>query len=112
MSTTQKACILLPLYGVPAEGGVRSVNLFSFTATAGSLYWLFLIALVASGAAQLCLLHAGRPVWTERAGMASLLVSAAAILFFAAVKEPYATALLFLLFAGKLFLRLKQEKLL
>lgn len=103
------ACILLPLYGIPVDGGVRSVNLFSFTAASafvGFLYWLLLIALAAAGAVELCLARHGRAVCQP----VSLALSAAAILFFAAVKEPYAAPLLFLLFLGKLFLHVKQSQ--
>lgn len=103
------ACILLPLYGVPVDGGVRSVNLFSFTAASTvicALYWLLPSALVAVGAAELWLVRHGRAVCQPF----SLVLSAAAILFFAAVKEPYAAPLLFLLFLGKLFLLAKQNQ--
>lgn len=103
------ACILLPLYGIPADGGVRSVNLFSFTAASTvicALYWLLLIALAAVGVVELCLARHGRTVCQPF----SLVLSAAAILFFAAVKEPYAAPLLFLLFLGKLFLLAKQNQ--
>ena len=103
------ACVFLPLYGVPADGSVRSVNLFSFTAASAvvcALYWLMLVALVAFGVAELFLARrgrAGRPTL-------SLVLSAAAILLFAAAREPYAAPLLFLLFLGKLLLLAKQNK--
>ena len=103
------ACILLPLYGVPAEGGIRSVSLFSFTAVSGGLiavYWTLLIALIASGVVKLWLTRCGR----TGCEIPSLALSAAAILFFAIFREPYAAPLLFLLFLGKLLLFLKPKQ--
>ena len=103
------SCILLPLYGVPADGGIRSVNLFAFTTVSGRLiavYWALLIALVAAGFAKLWLTRCGR----TGGEIPSLALSAAAILFLAVFREPYAAPLLFLLFLGKLFLFVKQKQ--
>ncbi len=102
------ACILLPLYGVPVDGGFRSVTLFSFTAASPlihSMYWLALIGLMITGAAEMWLVRRGR----AGCRMLSLALSAAAILLFTSAKEPYAAAVLFLLFLGKLFVMTRQN---
>lgn len=102
------ACILLPLYGVPAEGGFRSVTLFSFTAASmliRCLYWLALTGLILTGVAEMWLVRRGR----SGCRTLSLVLSAAAILLFTSAKEPYAAVVLFLLFLGKLFVMARQN---
>lgn len=102
------ACILLPLYGVPAEGGFRSVTLFSLTAASmliRCLYWLALTGLILTGVAEMWMFRRGR----SGCQTLSLVLSAAAILLFTSAKEPYAAAVLFLLFLGKLFVMARQN---
>ncbi|MBQ2120213.1 MAG: helix-turn-helix transcriptional regulator [Peptococcaceae bacterium] len=102
-------CIILPLYGNPADGTIQSVNLFSFNAVTTIVrifYWIVFLALIAMGTAEL-LLSRGEN-WKMPLQKVSLLLSVLAILFFAAVKEPYVIALLFLFFLIKLFLIMKQ----
>lgn len=102
-------CIILPLYGNPADGVIQSVNLFSFNAVTTIVrifYWTVFLALIAMGTAEL-LLSRGEN-WKMPLQKVSLLLSVLAILFFAAVKEPYVIALLFLFFLIKLFLIMKQ----
>ena len=102
------ACILLPLYGVPAEGGFRSVTLFSFTASSPlihSMYWLALLGLILTGVAEMWLVRRGR----SGCRTLSLVLSAAAILLFTSAKEPYAAVVLFLLFLGKLYVMARQN---
>lgn len=103
------ACIFLPLYGVPVDGGFRSVTLLSFTAASAairSMYWLMLIALVVTGAAELLLVRRGR----TGCPMPSLVLSAAAVLLFASTREPYAASVLFLLFLGKGLVMMQQNQ--
>lgn len=102
------AFILLPLYGNPVNGHVRAVNLPAFTAASAPIraaYWLLFAMLIALGAAGLLLARPGR----QQARLAlcarlSLALHAAAILLFAAAREPYVVALLFLSFLAKLLL--------
>lgn len=105
-------CIILPLYGNPANGTVQSVNLFSFntvTTIVRMFYWIVFLALIAVGIAELSLNRFEKENWQMPLQKISLLLSIIAILFFAAVKEPYVIALLFLFFLIKLFLIMKQN---
>ncbi len=105
-------CIILPLYGNPADGAIQSVNLFSFNAVTTAVrifYWMMFLALIAMGAAELLLSRGEKESWKISLQKLSLLLSILAILFFAAVKEPYVIALLFLFFLIKLLLIMKQN---
>lgn len=105
-------CIILPLYGNPADGAIQSVNLFSFNAVTTAVrifYWMMFLALIAMGAAELLLSRGEKESWKIPLQKLSLLLSILSILFFAAVKEPYVIALLFLFFLIKLFLIMKQN---
>lgn len=104
-------CIILPLYGNPADGTIQSVNLFSFNAVTTIVrifYWTVFLALIAMGTAELLLSRGEKENGKMPIQKLSLLLSILAILFFAAVKEPYVIALLFLFFLIKLFLIMKQ----
>ena len=104
-------CVILPLYGNPADGVIQSVNLFSFNAVTTVVrifYWTVFLALIAMGAAELSLTRGEKENGKMPIQKLSLLLSILAILFFAAVKEPYVIALLFLFFLIKLFLIMKQ----
>lgn len=105
--------VFLPLYGNPADGGVHAVSLFAFTAAAvwiRAVYWALLLALTAAGTLELLLVRLGKAESLPVLPNISLALGGAAVLFFAVVKEPYGTALLFLLFLGKLFLVVKRGK--
>ena len=105
-------CIILPLYGNPADGVIQSVNLFSFNAVTTIVrifYWTVFLALIAMGAAELSLSRGEKESWKIPLQKLSLLLSIIAIMFFAAVKEPYVIALLFLFFLIKLYLIMKQN---
>lgn len=107
------ALILLPLYGNPDGSLIRSVNLLSFTAASPltrTFYWILLCALISAGLAQIFLVRSGKDAPAVLARKISLFLSTVSILFFAAAKEPYALSILFLLFLGKLFLYIRQEK--
>lgn len=107
------AFIFLPLYGNPVGGYIYSVNLFSFTATTWinlAIYWIAFIALIGIGIAKLLFIHFEKESWDNITTKVSTALSIVAILFFAATKEPYVIALLFLLFLMKIFLLMKQEK--
>ena len=105
-------CVILPLYGNPADGVIQSVNLFSFNAVTTVVrifYWMMFLALIAMGAAELLLSRGEKESWKMPLQKVSLLLSILAILFFAAVKEPYVITLLFLFFLIKLYLIMKQN---
>ena len=105
-------CGILPLYGNPADGVIQSVNLFSFNAVTTVVrifYWTVFLALIAMGAAELLLSRGEKESWKMPLQKVSLLLSILAILFFAAVKEPYVITLLFLFFLIKLYLIMKQN---
>ena len=105
-------CVILPLYGNPADGVIQSVNLFSFNAVTTVVrifYWTVFLALIALGAAELLLSRGEKESWKMPLQKVSLLLSILAILFFAAVKEPYVITLLFLFFLIKLYLIMKQN---
>lgn len=107
------AFILLPLYGNPVGGYIYSVNLLSFTATTSinlAIYWIVFVALIGIGMAKLLFIHFEKESWGNKATKVSIALSIVAILFFAAAKEPYVIALLFLLFVMKIFLLMKQGK--
>ena len=104
----------LPLYGNPVNDGIRSVNLFSFTAASPiirALYWAVFIVLIATGILELFLMRSDCEKWNLLARKFSLALSAVSVLLFAAVKEPYVTALMFLSFSVKLYLLVQQGKL-
>ena len=105
-------CVILPLYGNPADGVIQSVNLFSFNAVTTVVrifYWTVFLALIAMGAAELLLSRGEKESWKMPLQKVSLLLSILAILFFAAVKEPYVITLLFLFFLIKLYLIMKHN---
>lgn len=107
------AFIFLPLYGNPIGGYIYSVNLLSFLATTPinlTIYWIVFIAMIGIGIAKLLFIHFDMESWSNIATKASITLSIVAILFFAAAKEPYAIALLFLIFVMKIFLLMKQSR--
>ena len=106
------ALIFLPLYPNPVGDYIYSVSLPAFTATTPAnlaVYWVMILLLIGMGALGLAFLRPGK----ERAGAVlqtvSLLLGLVAGCFFAAAREPYAGALLFLLFAAKLLFWAKQK---
>ncbi|WMJ77120.1 MULTISPECIES: helix-turn-helix domain-containing protein [unclassified Sedimentibacter] len=107
------AFIILPLYGNPVGGYIYSVNLLSFTATTPMnlvIYWIVFVALMGIGIAKLLFIRFEKKSCGNISTKVSIVLSFVAILFFAAAKEPYVIALLFLLFVIKMFLLMKQGK--
>lgn len=103
--------ILLPLYGIAVDGHIHSVSLYSFTAASGMIraaYWMVFAAMIVMGIVELAFVRFGKEVWSALCGKVSVALSAAGILFFAAVKEPYVIALLFMFFMAKVFLLIRQ----
>ncbi|EGP4922530.1 helix-turn-helix transcriptional regulator [Enterococcus faecium] len=106
------AFIFLPLYGNSVGGYVYAVNLLSFTATTPfnlAVYWSAFAALVVIGIAKIILTHLDKETWGGIATKCSLGLTALAICFLAAAREPYITALMFLLFVAKIVVWIKQN---
>jgi transcriptional regulator with XRE-family HTH domain len=105
--------ILLPLYPNPVGDYIYSVNLLSFTATTRinlAVYWIVFNAMIGLGIAKLIFTHFDKALWCDITTKSSIVLSVVAVCIFAAVREPYATSLLFLLFVMKIFLLMKQSK--
>lgn len=107
------AFILLPLYGNPVDGYFYSVNLLSFTNTTTfnlTVYWIIFTTLIVLGIAKIAATHFDKETWGEIATKCSLLLTFVAVSFFAVAREPYITAFMFLLFAAKIFVWIKQSQ--
>ena len=105
--------ILLPLYPEPSAGHVYAVSLFAYTQANTLnrlLHWILSLGLVGLGGAKLLLtqLRIDRP--QRGITLASMALHIAAVLFLAMVREPYATAMAFLLLVikGALLLKIAQ----
>lgn len=107
------AFILLPLYGNPVDGYVYSVNLLSFTDTTPfnlAVYWILFAALIIIGVAKIISTYLDKEILGGIATKCSLAITALAVCFFAAAREPYITAFMFLLFVAKIFVWIKQNQ--
>lgn len=105
--------ILLPLYGNLVDGYIYSVNLLSFTDTTPiylAIYWIVFIVLIALGIAKLMCVCFEKESWSNIITKCSLVLSTLVICFFAAARQPYVTALMFLLFVAKIFVWIKQTQ--
>ncbi|ROY26160.1 XRE family transcriptional regulator, partial [Enterococcus faecium] len=103
--------IFLPLYGNSVGGYVYAVNLLSFTATTPfnlAVYWSAFAALIIIGIGKIISTHLDKEKWGGIATKCSLTITALAVCFFAAAREPYITVLVFLLLIGKIFVWIKQ----
>ena len=97
--------ILLPLYG-------RS-TLFPYTTLFRSdlaIYWIVFIVLIALGIAKLMCVCFEKESWSNIITKCSLVLSTLFICFLAAARQPYVTALMFLLFVAKIFVWIKQTQ--
>lgn len=107
------AFILLPLYGNLVDGYFYSVNLLSFTNTTTfnlTVYWIVFTTLIVLGIAKIVATHFDKETWGDIATKCSLVLTFVAICFFAVAREPYITAFMFLLFAAKIFVWIKQSQ--
>ena len=105
--------LFLPLFGQRDGDGVRGVSLLAHAGLSGYLRLLYagtLAAISMLGAAELLLGRKGRGKALGACRVCSIALCAAAILLFAASRQPYVTALLFLLFLAKTALFLKGER--
>lgn len=104
------AFLFLPLFGQREGEGIRAVTLWRYTDVSAGLriaYFAVLLLLPLWGAGQFLLRKREKAPWIGK--LLSLALSAGAILLFAISRQPYVTALLFLLFLLKIVL-LIQEK--
>ena len=105
------ACILLPLYANPVDGYIYSVNLLVFTAATPiniAIYWGIFATLIVVGIAKILFTYLDKEIWGDITTKSSLIINVLAVCFFAAAREPYVTALVFLLFVAKIFVWIKQ----
>ena len=102
--------LVLPLFGQRDGDGVRGVSLLIHTGIPGYLRLLYaaaLAAIPALGVTGLTLAGKGQGRGVRACSMA---LGAAAILLFALSRQPYVTALLFLLFLAKAALLLRESR--
>ena len=92
--------ILLPLYG----------NFTDTTPIYLAIYWIVFIVLIALGIAKLMCVCFEKESWSNIITKCSLVLSTLFICFFAAARQPYVTALMFLLFVAKIFVWIKQTQ--
>lgn len=71
---------------------------------------LFFIVLIALGIAKLMCVCFEKESWSNIITKCSLVLSTLVICFFAAARQPYVTALMFLLFVAKIFVWIKQTQ--
>lgn len=105
--------LFLPLYANAKGDYFYSVNLFGFKDTTIYnlvTYWSIFITLILCGFMELLLLHFEKETFRNIVVKISIGVDIFGICFFAAAREPYANAFLFLLFLIKIVLLLKQTK--
>lgn len=104
------AFLFLPLFGQREGEGIRAVTLWRYTDVSAGLriaYFAVLLLLPLWGVGQFLLRKREKAPWIGK--LLSLALSAGAILLFAISRQPYVTALLFLLFLLEIVL-LIQEK--
>lgn len=113
LDLTVLAFIFLPLYGKSDGTYIHAVNLFSFTDTTPinlTIYWAVFIIIIVLGIAQFILSYIEKEQWQKLSAKYSFIIEAFSICFFAAAKEPYVTALLFILFLIKVPLLIKSSQ--
>lgn len=107
------AFIVLPIYGKPDGNYVYSVNLLANTYTPNInvvIHWAIFLSIIGLGIVRLAFIYFDKKSWYDIASKVSIVIGVAALCLFAAAREPYATILLFLLFAVKIFLLLQQSR--
>lgn len=108
------AFILLPLYGRLENGYIYSVNLLSYTDTKEIYmvinYWIVFVTMIGLGIAKIVFTYLDKEKWGDIVVKCSGVLNGLAVCFFAAAREPYATALIFLYFVIKMFIWIKQSE--
>lgn len=103
--------IFFPLYRKTQGNFIYSVNLLSFTEITSFtlfIYWTIFILLICLGITKLIFMQLHKDIWCSYITKGSIGLGALAICLFAVAREPYVTPLLFLLFATKVVLLIKE----
>ena len=106
------AFFFLPLFGLDAEGIIRSVSLLSLTGVSAYLkmaYWGILICLSLWGILTLALQNCGRKLWTKNKYRLSCILSGIGLLLFVLSRQPYAATLLLIYLTVKAILLMKKR---
>ena len=112
-STTLLMLIVLPLYSKTAAEAVHSVDLLRYTETTvlnRMVYWGLFVFLMLLGTVKMILTVYKAEKVQKSVTVISMVVSAAAVLFLALAREPYAVTVIFLLFVIKGVLILKMNR--
>lgn len=107
------AFIVLPIYGKPEGDLFYHVTLLSNTNMANidiGIHWAIYLFIIGLGLARLAFIYFDKVSLYSIISKVSIATGAIAICLFAAAREPYATILLFLFFAVKIFLLLQQSR--
>lgn len=107
------AFIVLPIYGKSQGDQFYHVNLLSNTPMPNiniGLHWAVYLFIIGLGLARLAFIYFDKVSLYSIISKVSIATGAIAICLFAAAREPYATILLFLFFAVKIFLLLQQSR--
>lgn len=106
------AFLFLPLFGQQEGDYIRAVTLLNHTGISEVLQWLYvgyLILLSSFGVFELAAELIDHEKWLSLCRLCSLALHAAAIFLFAVSRQPYVTALLFLLFMVKVVLLIQES---
>lgn len=107
------AFLFLPLFGQQEGDYIRAVTLLSHTGISEVLQWLYvgyLVLLSAFGVFELAAELINPERWLSLCRLCSLALHAAAVFLFAVSRQPYVTALLFLLFVVKVLLLIQETR--
>lgn len=107
------AFLFLPLFGQQEGNYVRAVTLLNHTGMGDTLRWLYvgiLALLSAFGVFELAAELINPERWLSLCCLCSLALHAAAVFLFAVSRQPYVTALLFLLFMVKVVLLIQETR--
>ena len=106
------ALIVLPIYGEPQGSKFYHVNLLSNTHLPDfdiGIHWAVFLFIIGLGIARIAFICFEKELLHNIISKVSIATGAVAICLFAAAREPYATILLFLFFAVKIYLLLQQS---
>ena len=107
------AFLFLPLFGQQEGDYVRAVTLLNHTGMGDILWWLYvgiLALLSAFGVFELAAELINPERWLSLCRLCSLAVHAATVFLFSVSRQPYVTALLFLLFVVKVVLLIQETR--
>lgn len=106
--------LFLPCYANHYNSYFHSVNLFKFKDTTKAniiVYWILFILMIVIGIIEILLVYLKKESDKNIITKCSIGIHFFAICFFASAKEPYVTLFLFIMFAIKALILLKQYKL-